>query len=337
MDFLTEYGLYLAKLLTLLLFLFALAFGVGLLMRRARVTRQEQLEVKYLNDKFESMGLALKSAMFPRRAFKQALKEYKARRKRAAKGSFAGEGPERRRVFVINFKGDPRASAVASLREEISALLMVATPRDEVVVVLESPGGVVHGYGLAASQLNRIKEKGVPLTVAVDKVAASGGYMMACVADRILAAPFAIVGSIGVVGQLPNFNRALKNHDIDFELITAGEYKRTLTVFGENTEKGRAKFRQDIETTHGLFKDFVRRHRAAVDVDKVGTGEHWYGIQALDLKLVDAVRTSDDYLSEQSLEADLYQLRYVRRRSAPEWLLGSAAEGLARVFGSRWT
>lgn len=336
MEFLSEYGIFLAKLLTLLLFFFALAFGIAMLVRRARLSHEEQLEVKHLNDKFESMALALKSAMLPRPAFKQALKAFKAQRKQAAKGAIGPEQAEKRRVFVLKFRGDPRASAVSSLREEITALLMVATPRDEVVVLLESPGGVVHGYGLAASQLRRIKEKGVPLTVAVDKVAASGGYLMACVADRILAAPFAIVGSIGVVGQLPNFNRVLKNHDIDFELITAGEYKRTLTLFGENTEKGRAKFREDIETTHVLFKEFVQTHRSAVDIDKVATGEHWYGVQALDLKLVDAVRTSDDYLSEASATADLYELNYVRRKPLRERLLGPAIQALTRIWEARW-
>ena len=147
------------------------------------------------------------------------------------------------------------AHEVESLREEITAIISIANPsKDKVLIRLESGGGVVHGYGLAASQLQRIKSAGIPLSVAIDKVAASGGYMMACVADEILAAPFAIVGSIGVIAQIPNFNKILKKNDVEFEQITAGEFKRTLTLFGENTDKAREKFREEIEQTHDLFK-----------------------------------------------------------------------------------
>ncbi|MGH8562596.1 MAG: protease SohB [Gammaproteobacteria bacterium] len=321
MDFITDYGLFVAKLATVLVFLLALTFGLVLIRKRGRAGQEERLEVKRLNDKYDAMALALRAAMGPRRAFRKAHKAFKAERKARAK-DIGGDGSgARKRVFVLRFQGDIRASAVAALREEVSAVLAVATPNDEVVVILESPGGVVHGYGLAASQLQRFKDHGISLTVAVDKVAASGGYLMACVAQRIIAAPFAILGSIGVVGQMPNFNRLLKSHDVDYELITAGEHKRTLTLFGENTEKGREKFREDIEITHALFKDFVRSHRPDVDIEKVSTGEHWYGLQALDLKLVDAVRTSDDYLRDASAAADLYELTYIRKRRGLERFL----------------
>ena len=322
MDFLSEYGLFSAKLITVLVFLSGMFIVVVYMIQRSRASHEERLEVKYLNDRYESMALTLKQAILPRRAFKQALKEFKAKKKQGEK---VIQHTVKKRVFVMRFHGDPRALAVSALREEITAALMLATERDEVVVLLESPGGLVHSYGLAASQLQRIKDRGVPLTVCVDKVAASGGYMMACVADQIIAAPFAVVGSIGVVGQLPNFNRVLKNHDIDFELITAGEYKRTLTMFGENTDKGRAKFRDDIEETHALFKAFVRDHRGAVDIDKVSTGEHWYGVQALALKLVDAIRTSDDYLKEAANKADLYELTYLRKKGLRDRLLTPSA------------
>ncbi len=319
MEFVTDYGLFVAKLATLSVFLFALAFGLVVIRKRGKAEHEERLEVKCLNDKYDSMALTLRAAIGPKHAFKEAYKAFKARNKARIKG--AGESGSRKRVFVLRFQGDLRASAVAALREEITAVLMIAVPKDEVVLILESPGGVVHGYGLAASQLQRLKDHGISLTVAVDKIAASGGYLMACAAERVIAAPFAILGSIGVVGQMPNFNRLLKSHDVDFELITAGEYKRTLTMFGENTEKGREKFREDLEITHALFKDFVRTHRPGVDIERVSTGEHWYGLQALDLKLVDAVRTSDDYLREASAEADLYELTYIRKRRGLERLL----------------
>jgi serine protease SohB len=321
MDFITDYGLFVAKLATVLVFLLALTFGLAVIRKRGKAGQEERLEVKRLNDKYDAMALALRAAMGPKRAFRQAHRAFKAERKARAKDVGGDGSGARKRLFVLRFQGDLRASAVAALREEVTAVLTVATPNDEVVVILESPGGVVHGYGLAASQLQRFKDHGIALTVAVDKVAASGGYLMACVARRIIAAPFAILGSIGVVGQMPNFNRLLKSHDVDYELITAGEYKRTLTLFGENTEKGREKFREDIEITHTLFKDFVTTHRPDVDIERVSTGEHWYGLQALELKLVDAVRTSDDYLREAGAEADLYELTYIRKRRGLERIL----------------
>ena len=228
------------------------------------------------------------------------------------------------RIFVVDFDGDMQASQVEQLREEVSAILPLATSTDEIVVRVESGGGVVHGYGLAASQLLRVKEAGVRLTVSVDKVAASGGYMMACVADTIIAAPFAIVGSIGVVAQLPNFHRLLKKNDIDFELHTAGEYKRTLTVFGENTDKAREKFQADIDDVHDLFKQFVAENRSTVSIDEVSTGEYWFGQRALEKRLVDRLCTSDSYLMEKSRDHDIVEVRYRARRSWQE-KLGLAA------------
>lgn len=321
MEFLYDYGLFLAKVATVVVIPLVALAAFGIIILRARASHTDHLEVKHLNQKFESMGLALKSAMLPKKLFKQTLKELKVRRKREEKSKASKD--QIKKVFVLDFKGDIRASAVSSLREEITAVLMVATPQDEVVVRLESPGGIVHCYGLAASQLKRIKDKNIPLTVAVDRVAASGGYMMACVADRIIAAPFAVVGSIGVIGQLPNFNRFLKNHEIDFEQHAAGEYKRTLTVFGENTEKGREKFREDIEKTHVLFKEFVKANRASLDIKQVATGDYWYGLRALELKLVDELRTSDDYLRHASGTADLYEINYVRKKPVLERLFSS--------------
>ena len=210
----------------------------------------------------------------------------------------------------------------------------MAEKDDEVVALVESPGGTVHGYGLAASQLARFKKKNIKLTVAVDKVAASGGYMMACVADKIIAAPFAIIGSIGVVAQLPNFNRLLKKHDIDFEEITAGEHKRTLTMFGENTDADRAKFKEEIEDAHMLFKDFVNEHRPQVEIDEIATGEHWFAKRAYDLKMVDELVTSDDYLFNASEHKNIYQVSFQRKKPVLEKMLGSTAGILQRAIES---
>lgn len=289
----------------------------------------EHLEVKSLNEKYRNMSLALKSAVYTRKAFKQECQEIKNKQKEKNKNPAIAD---RKRIFVIEFSGDIRASGTASLREIVSAILTTANAQDEVVLILESSGGTVHGYGYAASQLLRISNKGIKLTVAVDKVAASGGYMMACVADRILAAPFAIIGSIGVIGQMPNFNRLLKNLDIDYEQVTAGEYKRTLSVFGENTDKGRRKAQEDIDETHQLFKNFVTGNRSEVDIEQIATGEHWYGTRALDLNLVDEICTSDDYLYRSAEDADLYLISYKRHKPFSERLFSGFTSVLRRFL-----
>lgn len=323
-EFISEYGMFLAKLGTVVVFILFIISVAFYLYMRAKSGIEEHLEVKNINRKYEQLGLMLNSSMLPRQQFKRVVKEIKAKHKARDRESKGGNG--RHRVFVLNFKGDIRASHVTSLREEISALLTVANDKDEVLVVLESGGGTVHGYGLAASQLQRIRDRGIKLTVAVDKVAASGGYMMACVADRIIAAPFAVIGSIGVLAQIPNFYRFLKKHDIDFEQLHAGQYKRTLSLFGENTEEDREKMQQELEDTHALFKQFVKDNRPAVDIEKIATGEHWYGKRALDMGLVDELRTSDDFLTEAVKTADIYELEYVRKKPLLEKMFGSTVK-----------
>lgn len=324
-EFLFQYGLFFAKTLTWVAAIVLVVAVLANLLHHLRAHAGDHLEVKNLNHRFRDLADSLKHALLTPEEWKKELKAHKAEDKARAKAAPAGGAAARPRIFVLDFHGDLHASATASLREEISALLQVARPGDEAVLRLESEGGVVHGYGLAASQLRRVRDAGVKLTVAVDKVAASGGYLMACVADRILAAPFAVVGSIGVVGQLPNFNRLLKKHEIDYELHTAGEHKRTLTLFGENTEAGRERFRETLEDAHALFKEFIRQNRPQVDVAKVATGDHWFGARALDLRLVDELKTSDDYLLERSKACDLYELRYKRHRGFVERLAGSLA------------
>ncbi|MDM1770391.1 MULTISPECIES: protease SohB [Acinetobacter] len=231
------------------------------------------------------------------------------------------------KIYVLDFKGDMAASAVENLREEITLILATAKAgRDRVVVRLESPGGMVHGYGLAAAQLVRLRDAGFHLTICVDKVAASGGYMMACIANEIISAPFAIVGSIGVVAQVPNFNRLLKQHNIDFELYTAGQYKRTVTMFGENTEEGKAKFEEELQQTHSLFKHFVEKYRPQLNVEKVATGEHWYGQDASDLNLVDKMQTSDEYLLGLLPQHDVYVIETRRKPTLGEKLGLQAAQ-----------
>ena len=231
------------------------------------------------------------------------------------------------KIYVLDFKGDTAASAVENLREEITLILATAKAgRDRIIVRLESPGGMVHGYGLAAAQLVRLREAGFHVTICVDKVAASGGYMMACIANEVISAPFAIVGSIGVVAQVPNFNRLLKENKIDFELYTAGQYKRTVTMFGENTEEGKAKFEEELQQTHALFKHFVEKYRPQLNVEKVATGEHWYGQDALDLNLVDKLQTSDEYLLDLLPQHDVYLIQTRKKPTLGEKLGLQAAQ-----------
>lgn len=201
-----------------------------------------------------------------------------------------------RLMFVIDFDGSTDCNEVEYLRRAVNLLADEISEGDEVVVRLTSPGGTVNGYGLAASQLERLKRNGAKLTVAVDEVAASGGYLMACVADNLIAAPFSYIGSIGVVMELPNFHRLMKKYDVDYEQITAGEYKRTLSTFGENTEQAREKCREELRQIHGIFKSHVARFRKNVDIEKLATGEVWLASEAKELGLVDELMTSDEYI-----------------------------------------
>lgn len=310
-----------AKLLILLIFLFILLIGIVSILSRGKDKLRGRITIKNLNQKYGEIKKTLSAEILSKTQFKKLNKEQKKADK--AKEKIAGDTPKKN-IFVLHFDGDIKASAVTALREEVTAILGVATPHDEVVVKIESGGGMVHAYGLAASQLMRIRQQHIPLTVIVDKIAASGGYMMACIANKILAAPFAIIGSIGVVVQLPNFHRLLKNKQIDFEQITAGQFKRTLTLFGENTQKGRQKMHEEVEDIHRLFKELIKEHRPNLDIQKVATGEHWLGSQALELKLIDELRTSDDYLYAASQHAELYEICYHIKKSLAEKISSSA-------------
>lgn len=336
MEFLADYGLFLAKAVTVVAAFGILAALIAALGQRQRHEGEGHVEVRRLNERYRNLVEALHEATLDPEYRKSMRKDEKKKRKQESKAKTKDAKKrvkenrdleaERPRLFVLDFHGDMRASAVEQLREEVSVLLAELRETDEVLLRLESAGGLVHSYGLAASQLRRIRDRGASLTIAVDKVAASGGYMMACVGQEILAAPFAVIGSIGVLAQLPNFHRLLKKNEIDFELFTAGEYKRTLTLFGENTDKGREKFREELEDTHGLFKDFVREHRPQLAIDDVATGEVWYGQRALDVNLVDALETSDAYIQAKLDTHDAFELRFVPHKNWQQ-KLGLAAEG----------
>ena len=340
-DLLANYGLFLAKIVTVVVAIAAIAIIIANLALRRNSARGE-LKVTHLSEQYQEMQQEMHVAMLDshqqklwhkgeKKKHKLEAKEAKARAKR---GETASSGKPS--LFVLDFKGSMDAHEVGSLREEITAVLAVFKTKDQVLLRLESPGGVVHGYGLAASQLQRLREKQVPLTVAVDKVAASGGYMMACVAQRIVAAPFSIIGSIGVVAQVPNFHRLLQRHNVDVELHTAGQYKRTLTLFGENTEQGREKFREDLNETHQLFKQFVQDMRPSLDIEAVATGEHWYGTQAKEKGLVDEISTSDDLILTLMKEYDVVHVRYAKRKKVMDRFTGSAAKSIDKLLLRWW-
>ncbi|ABN62180.1 protease SohB [Shewanella baltica] len=328
MEFLYEYGMFLAKAVTIVVAIVAVIIVV-LASTVKHKSDKGELRITNLSEELEELKHGLKEELLSKKQFKAYEKQLKAEEKAKDK---AADDTSTGKVFVIDFKGSIDAAEVASLREEISAILAIAEKGDEVVVNVESGGGMVHGYGLASSQLDRLRQAEIPLTVCVDKVAASGGYMMACVANKIYAAPFAIVGSIGVVAQLPNFNRLLKKHEIDYEQHTAGNFKRTLTVFGENSDEGRQKFQEELEETHILFKAFVGKYRPELDLVKVATGEHWYGQQAIELGLVDAISTSDDVIMSLAAERTVYKMRYQVRKKLADKIAHGASLSVNAIF-----
>lgn len=352
-EFFFDYGLFMLKALTIvvaILIVITASIAAGM---RTRKSPEGQIEVTKINDDIRHLCETLRETIIDpdvcKLEAKQQRKAEKAERKariktlkKAAKKKKDSDdvSPRKSRLYLLDFDGDMKASGVDCLRREITAVLSLAEPQDEVLLRLESGGGMVHAYGLAASQLQRIKEHNIQLTICVDKIAASGGYMMACVANKLLAAPFAIIGSIGVIAQLPNFHRLLKKNDIDFEMITAGEYKRTLTMFGENTDADREKFVEDIQEIHTLFKNFVTQHRPQLNINNVATGEIWFGQQAIEKTLIDELITSDEYIVKACTNKDVFAVKYEEKKSLPEKLglaLGMAIDSILLKWLGRST
>lgn len=304
MHFLSQYGLFLLKSITAVIACLVVLAGFFSMSRKPK----PKLEVLSLNEHYDHLKLVMNKKVLG----KKPEKEKKNKKE------------EKPVLYVIDFHGDIKASQAEQLREEVTAILCTVKPGDEVLVRLDSPGGIVNGYGLATSQLQRIRDKKIPLTVSIDKMAASGGYLMACVANKIIAAPFAIIGSIGVVAQIPNIHRWLKKHDIDVELLTAGEYKRTLTLLGENTDKGRKKAKEDLEQIHTAFRNYVAKHRPQLDIEEVATGEHWLAHDAFPLKLIDKLCTSDEYLMDKIKDHKIFKITIPPKASLANKLLKPA-------------
>ncbi|HDU8676668.1 TPA: protease SohB [Proteus mirabilis] len=339
MEYILQYGLFLAEIATVVVAIIAIV-SFFVVIGSKKQHRKGTLKVTDLAESYHDKQRVMQQAKMDEAELKVWHKAFKKQQKKEQKLSKNNAKEGRKGVvkpclYVIDFKGSMDAHEVAALREEISAILSVAQAGDEVLLRLESPGGMVHGYGLAAAQLTRLKDKGIKLTAVVDKVAASRGYMMACVADKIVAAPFAIIGSIGVVAQIPNIHRLLKKNDIDVELHTAGEYKRTLTLLGENTDEGREKFKQDLNETHLLFKSFVHKYRPELDIDSVATGEYWYGTDAVDKGLIDEVGVSDDWLISRINDFEVLSVQYILKKKMVERVTGGAMESVDKLM-MRW-
>lgn len=324
-DFFFQLGLFASKTLVIFSLLGGLILLIGLV--RIKANPKGELKIDDLGEKINHYQEVLEFYSKDKKELKK-LKKQKKVKKDSPKPT----------AFVVDFIGDMKAEAVESLREEITAILSEAKSTDQVIIRVESPGGVVHGYGLAAAQILRLKNKNIQTTICVDKVAASGGYLMSVPAQKIYAAPFAIIGSIGVVAQVPNLHRLLKKHDVDYKEYTAGEFKRTISFLGEIQPKGEAKFQQQLEETHILFKDFVHQHRPQLNIAEIATGEHWYGEQALKKGLIDSIKTSDDYIMELSESHKVLQIKFEKKQAWNEKLTGvlgrSLALGAERVLTS---
>ncbi len=312
MDMIYNYGFFLLKTITILA---AVLVVIGAIVSQKKKSPGE-LHSQCLNEEISSQKLKL-------------TKKYKLKFSKKEKKPELKNLPK---AYIVDFKGDIKATQTEQLREEITTILSIFQPGDEVMIRIDSPGGAVNGYGFAASQLERLRNNNVYFSVCIDQIAASGGYLMACIANRIYAAPFAIIGSIGVVAQLPNLHKWLKKHDIDFEQITAGEYKRTLTIFGENTEEGRKKFREDLQLIHTNFKNQVSTYRPQLNIETVATGEHWLARDALQLGLVDDLKTSDDWVLEKTGEFQVIQLQKTKNQSLQEKLFKPVAQFFYQII-----
>lgn len=313
---LTELALFSAKSLIILGIILVVLAVFFILLAKSKQKISGQLTIKNLNHKYADNNEMIMQEILPKKEFKKFIKAQKAADKKR-------DDTDMKNIYVLTFHGDLHATAVGALSEEITAVLNAAKPKDEVVVKLESAGGVVHGYGLGAAQLMRIRNRNIPLIITIDKLAASGGYLMACTASKILAAPFAIIGSIGVIIQMPNFHKVLKDKHVDFEMHTAGKFKRTITMFGENTNEGREKLQEEIDVIHDQFKDLIKQHRPQINLEEAANGEHWLAQQAMKLQLVDELKTSDEYLLSQSHAANIYEISYEERKPLLQRLTSS--------------
>lgn len=291
-NILTSYAIFFLKIITIIILLLTTIIICLIL-----ITNKDNnyIKIKNINKKYITLKKLFLSKISKKIERKNLIKEENL--------------TKTKNLFVLHFNGDINASDINNLKDILSIIILNKTHVDEVLIKLTSNGGIVTNYGLAASQLKRLKNENINLTISIDTIAASGGYMMACVANKIIASHFSIIGSIGVLGIIPNINKILTKNNIEIEYHTSGKYKKTLSIIGENTEIGRKKFIESLENTHFLFKNFVKENRSQINIEEIATGEYWYGVDALKLNLIDKIQTSDEYIIENLNNANIYEIK----------------------------
>jgi protease-4 len=179
-----------------------------------------------------------------------------------------------------------------------------------VIVHVDSPGGTTAGSEQLHDSLRRVAAK-KPMVVVVDSLAASGGYITAMAADRIIAQRTSIVGSIGVLMQIPNVSELLKTVGVKVEEIKSSPLKAAPNGYEPTSPEARAAMEALILDSYAWFKGLVqeRRHMDAETLARVSDGRVFTGQQALDLKLIDGLgdeKTAIAWLEkEKGVPADL--------------------------------
>ncbi len=244
------------------------------------------------------------------------------------------------RLAVLRFQGlrDLNASGDQRLSEAIDEVLVNRDHFEEAVVIIDSPGGTTHGYGHAYALLERLSASGLKVTACIDRIGASGGYLMALPADRILAGPFAIVGSVGVVAGIPNVKRLLEEKGVSYRLFVAGDKKRVVHFADDDGPEVREYMDEKLAGIHTQFLQAVEKHRGdRVKLDEVRSGDHWSAEESVEkgLGLVDELQTSAEYLLERNREVALVMIE--RRVDITERFAGYLAARLSARVASLFT
>ena len=224
--------------------------------------------------------------------------------------------PDKSNLYYLEFEGDIQASEAAKLKQEILVCLQVAKPTDVFLILVESSGGSVSNYGDLYSVMEMIKKRGHTLWVAIDRVAASGGYLISLPADKIFATPFALIGSIGVLSEVPNFGGLLDKYGVKMEEYTAGERKMNISMFRENGEEQKEHHRKKLGKIHELFKAQLVKYRGGliekkgVDIGELMEGDFWMGENAFELGLVDELKSSVEILLDEKDHFNILKVNY---------------------------
>lgn len=249
------------------------------------------------------------------------------------------EGIVRKTAVLLSFNGDINATEVIEFGRAVSMIVQMKDLVSEVYIIINSGGGVVNGYGLLASEIERLHYSEIETYALIDQVAASGGYMAACVANHVVAAPFAYIGSIGVVSEMPNFNQILSDNGINIEQHTAGKSKRTVTPLGKITDEDRNEFKKKLERIHRSFINHVSHYRNINDADEnknsiIFSGDYWIAEETVELELglVDEISTSQEFLLDKMKEYNIIEITFQENKTKKSKL--SLLNSLTTLFSS---